>query len=145
MNEQSVGAALHGLAECLFEFRIGACIHDEDFHAEGLPGRPKRFGIGRIGVLRVDQHGDGRSLRIEQFQYAPPAYSCRTPNLASQMRTALPSMAWNTGSNSPGELLMTPSTSEVAACRSSASASCSRASASSRLHSSSWCSRSAGW
>ena len=29
------------------------------------------------------------------------------PNLASQMRTAFASMAWNTGSSSPGELLMT--------------------------------------
>src|SRR5262245_45621078 len=32
-------------------------------------------------------------------------------------------MAWNTGSSSPGDLLMTCSTSEVAACCSSASAS----------------------
>src|SRR5262249_7801171 len=47
-------------------------------------------------------------------------------NLAAQMRTALASMAWKTDSKSPGELLMTCSTSEVAAC-------CSRASASSRF------------
>ena len=33
------------------------------------------------------------------------------------------SIAWNTGSSSPGELLMTPRTSEVAVCCSSASAS----------------------
>ena len=45
------------------------------------------------------------------------------PNLASQMRVAFASMAWNTGSSSPGELLMTRSTSEVAVCCSSASAS----------------------
>ena len=45
------------------------------------------------------------------------------PNLASQMRTAFSSMAWNTGSNSPGELEMTLSTSEVAVCCSSASVS----------------------
>ena len=43
------------------------------------------------------------------------------PNLASQMRVAFSSMAWNTGSSSPGELLMTRSTSEVAVCCSSAS------------------------
>src|SRR6266436_2106565 len=48
------------------------------------------------------------------------------PNLASQMRVALSSMAWNTGSTSPGEPEMTPRTSDVAVC-------CSRASASSRV------------
>ena len=37
------------------------------------------------------------------------------------MRVAFSSMAWNTGSSSPGELEMTPSTSEVAVCCSSAS------------------------
>ena len=37
------------------------------------------------------------------------------------MRIALASMAWNTGSNSPGELEMTCSTSDVAVCCSSAS------------------------
>ena len=43
------------------------------------------------------------------------------PNFASQMRVAFASMVWNTGSNSPGELEMTCSTSEVAVCCSSAS------------------------
>ena len=38
------------------------------------------------------------------------------PNLASQMRTAFSSMASNTGSNSPGDELMTLRTSEVAVC-----------------------------
>ena len=42
------------------------------------------------------------------------------PNLASQMRVAFSSMAWNTGSSSPGELEMTCSTSEVAVCCSAA-------------------------
>ena len=42
-----------------------------------------------------------------------------TPNLASQMRVAFSSMAWNTGSSSPGELEMTSSTSDVAVCCSS--------------------------
>jgi hypothetical protein len=32
------------------------------------------------------------------------------------MRTAFASIAWKTGSSSPGELLMTPRTSEVAVC-----------------------------
>jgi hypothetical protein len=38
------------------------------------------------------------------------------PNPASQMRTAFSSMAWKTGSNSPGELLITRNTSDVAVC-----------------------------
>jgi hypothetical protein len=37
------------------------------------------------------------------------------------MRTAFASIAWKTDSNSPGELEMTPSTSDVAVCCSSAS------------------------
>ena len=41
------------------------------------------------------------------------------PNLAPQMRVAFSSMAWNTGSSSPGELEMTLSTSDVAVCCSS--------------------------
>ena len=41
------------------------------------------------------------------------------PNLASQIRTAFCSIAWKTGSSSPGEELMTLSTSDVAVCRSS--------------------------
>jgi hypothetical protein len=38
------------------------------------------------------------------------------PNVALQMRTALSSMASNTGSSSAGELEMTRSTSDVAVC-----------------------------
>src|SRR5215471_4428718 len=53
------------------------------------------------------------------------------------MRVAFSSIDWNTGSNSPGELEMTRSTSEVAVCCSSDSASCSRASASSWVRASS--------
>ena len=41
------------------------------------------------------------------------------PNLASQRRTAFANVASNTGCNSPGELEMTFSTSEVAVCCSS--------------------------
>src|SRR6516162_8036974 len=65
------------------------------------------------------------------------------PNLASQMRSAFSSTALKTGSNSPDELEMTLSTFDVAACCSSASARCSRASASSHLYASSFCFRSA--
>ena len=43
---------------------------------------------------------------------ASPSYRNSVPNLASQMRVAFSSMAWNTGSSSPGELLMTFSTSD---------------------------------
>jgi len=34
----------------------------------------------------------------------------RLPNVAAQIRVAFPSMAWNTGSSSPGELEITRST-----------------------------------
>src|SRR6516165_3824434 len=43
------------------------------------------------------------------------------PNFASQMRTAFSSMAWKTGSSSPGEELMMRSTSAMAARSSCAS------------------------
>ena len=46
---------------------------------------------------------------------ALPSYR-KMAKLASHMRVAFASMAWNTGSNSPGELLMTLSTSAVAVC-----------------------------
>ena len=67
-----------------------------------------------------------------------PRSRYRVPNLASQMRIAFASMAWNTGSSSPGELEMTCSTSEVAVCCSSASVRSSvrwRSSSSSRVFS----------
>src|SRR5262249_36958901 len=50
----------------------------------------------------------------------------RLPNLAPQRCVAFSSMAWNTDSSLPGELLMTRATSRVVVC-------CSRDSASSRL------------
>ena len=56
------------------------------------------------------------------------------PDLASQMRMAFASIAWKTGSSSPGELLITPRTSDVAFCCSSNSVS-SRVRASSSLNS----------
>src|SRR5262245_12935869 len=53
------------------------------------------------------------------------------------MRVAFSKMAWNTGSSSPAELLITWRTSEVAVCCFSASERCPRASASSRVRASS--------
>ena len=50
---------------------------------------------------------------------ASPSQRKIFPNLASQIRTAFCSMASNTGWRSPGELLMTWSTSDVAVCCSS--------------------------
>ena len=47
---------------------------------------------------------------------ASPSQRKILPNLASQMRTAFSSMVANTGSSSPGELLITWSTSDVAVC-----------------------------
>jgi acetoacetyl-CoA synthase len=50
-----------------------------------------------------------------------PSKRPNTPNAASHSRIAFCSMASNTGTRSPGEALMTCSTSAVAVCRSSAS------------------------
>ena len=80
---------------------------------------------------RADEIGSGRSPSAMRpaRRAAQPAGThrrrnrTRLPNLASQMRVAFSSMAWNTGSSSPGELEMTCSTSEVAVCCSSASVS----------------------
>ncbi len=72
----------------------------------------------------------GGALSIAAIRNAFPSYSTRLPNLAWQIRTAFASTASNTGSSLPGELEMMRSTSEVAVC-------CSSASASSRVRSSS--------
>src|SRR6266702_3494934 len=50
-----------------------------------------------------------------------PSRSNRVPISALHSRVAFASIAWNTGCSSPGELLMTRSTSEAAVCCSSAS------------------------
>src|SRR5215471_19208570 len=65
----------------------------------------------------------GGALSIAAIRAALPSYSTRLPNLAWQIRTAFASTASNTGSSLPGELEMMRSTSEVAVCCSSASAS----------------------
>src|SRR5215470_9102848 len=67
---------------------------------------------------------------MEATRKASPSHRKSVPNLASQRRVAFARMAWKTGCSSPGELLMTCSTPEVAVC-------CSRASASSRVRASS--------
>ena len=60
---------------------------------------------------------------FEIIRALPPSIRHIKPNLAVQMRVAFSNNFWKTGSNSPGELETTRSTSAVAVCRSSASAS----------------------
>ena len=79
------------------------------------PGESKDHGDALRHALAV--HACATARKSPSF--AKP----QTPNLASQMRVAFSSMVWNTGCSSPGELEMTRSTSEVAVCCSSASAS----------------------
>ena len=55
-------------------------------------------------------------MRRAQVQSVAVDQRIELPKLASQIRIAFSSMAWKTGSNSPGELLMTLSTSAVAVC-----------------------------
>ena len=70
---------------------------------------------------------DNRLLvQIDDARAAVTSRMYSVPIFASQMRTAFASMVWKTGSSSPGEVEMTPSTSEVAVC-------CSNASLSSRV------------
>src|SRR5262249_1625501 len=102
----------------------------------GMTG-PRRAGER----LRTSAYAGG-TLWTATLRNPSPSKRFSTPNLASQMRVAFSSIDWNTGSKSPGKLLMTCSTSEVAVCCSSASARCSRASASSRLDALSCSSRS---
>ena len=76
---------------------------------------------GRCGPRCQNSTNAGGALCSAAARKASPSRRYRVPNLASQMRTAFASIAWKTGSNSPGELEMTPSTSNVAVCCSSAS------------------------
>src|SRR5215471_3858229 len=61
----------------------------------------------------------GGGLCLAPMRNFPFSYKCKKPKLASQRRIAFARMLSKTGSNSPGELEMTCSTSEVAVCRSS--------------------------
>ena len=88
-----------------------------------LDGASKRG--ARPGALRTALPELGKLRRYADHRRraarAPSSMRNNMPKLASQMRIAFSSMAWNTGSSSPGELEMTFSTSEVAVCCSSAS------------------------
>ena len=101
------------------------------------------FGPGRTTGLRRrnSSHAGGAPYNAAN-RNAFPSYSSRLPNLASQMRTALASMASNTASSSPGEREMTRSTSDDAVCCSTASTRCSHAFASARVRASSFFSNS---
>ena len=55
-------------------------------------------------------------LRNALAKKAPFSKRYRMPKLASHSRVAFSSTASKTGFNSPGDLLMTPRTSEVAVC-----------------------------
>ena len=110
-----------------------------------------RLGVSTTGISRLPWRRSGRrrcalgqccqqafsiSRALDRFRARVKrnlATSAGGPARAAQRRVAFLSMDWNTGSSSPGELLMTCNTSEVAVCCSSASARCFCASASSRV------------
>ena len=82
--------------------------------------RPGALSAGGRNGLAVLAFGISRR-RIVHGDRAKHPSSIRNilPNLASQMRVAFSNMAANTGSRSPGDELMTRSTSAVAVCCSS--------------------------
>src|SRR6516165_5572197 len=71
------------------------------------------------GVFLQNSSKFGGALYCAARRYASPSRSNIEPNVASQMRVAFSSMAWNTGARSPGELLIIRNTSAVAVCCSS--------------------------
>ena len=83
--------------------------------------RPKIELRPRKGVRLRSSTSGGGVLYAAERQNTSPSRRYILPKFASQMRTAFVSIAWNTGSRSPGELEMTCKTSEVAVCCSSAS------------------------
>jgi hypothetical protein len=85
-------------------------------------GSARNTGLRR----RISANADGALCIATMRKASFPSLRYIAPNLASQMRVAFASMAWNTGPSSPGDELMTRSTSDAAVC-------CSRASASSRV------------
>jgi hypothetical protein len=81
-------------------------------------------GWGRTrGVRRQCSSNAGGALCMLTRRNWSPSVRSRLANLASHRRVAFASMASKTGCGSPGDVLMTLSTSEVAVCCSSASAS----------------------
>jgi len=81
---------------------------------------------------RSSMRADG-VLCVAASRNTSPSHRYIFPKLAAQIWVAFARIDWNTGSSTPGELEMTRSTSEVAVCCSSASSSCFRVSASSRV------------
>ena len=79
-------------------------------------------GVRAAQRMRTDRYvlTQGRQLRRNIIGAGDvkhsPSHSCRKPKFASQTRQAFSSIFWNTGSSSPGDELMTSSTSEVAVC-----------------------------
>ena len=72
--------------------------------------RPKGVaGLGRKRLRSTQRrHSAGGALcECSRGETRPRRADSMLPNLASQMRVAFSSIAWNTGSSSPGELEMT--------------------------------------
>ena len=87
-----------------------AAWHGFQNAGERLCRRKKRLGFAEFHIFhrRIMQRATRRK--------PSPSRSSIEPNAASQIRTALSSMVWNTGTSSPGDELMTRKTSEVAVC-----------------------------
>ena len=77
-----------------------------------------RAGGRPIDGAETRQSGRRASRNWRKTEYLP-SYSRKVAKLDSQMRVAFSNIALKTGANSPGELLMTLSTSAVAVCCSS--------------------------
>jgi hypothetical protein len=77
------------------------------------------LGDERYGPVGSFSATAGVTPCVETMRNASPSHRNSAPNFASQIRVAFPNIVWNTPSNSPGELLMTRNTSEVAVCCSS--------------------------
>ena len=68
--------------------------------------------MDRIVAAAASTQCRRHTMQRDRRESCRPRSSHSMPNLASQMRVAFSSMAWNTGSSSPGELEMTFSTSD---------------------------------
>src|SRR6516164_5231399 len=69
-------------------------------------------GLARNRVFFRSSAYAGGTLNSATLSKLSPSYRFIMPNLAPQTRVAFSSIAWNTGSNSPGEELMICSTSD---------------------------------
>ena len=99
-GDDAVASRYAGLPRCR---RCGrSCLRPDDAAEDGCPGRAEqRLALPQFVECRAARHACATTRN------ASPSNSNRLPNLASQMRVAFSSMAWNTGSSSPGELEMT--------------------------------------